>query len=224
MMKKNVPFKKDIIFKTNLSEITSISLEHNIISIDDNVISGEFIINGDYRIIETSSNIEPFSFNLPFEVALDDKYILDKVTVDIDDFYYEIINNNILSVNIELLVDKLEEKPLIKTEVTPKEELSSLNINSIVELEKEEVKMEKANDLIDVFKDEVSPRSIFDDVVLEKERYVSYKVCIIKEGETIESIALKYGVDIEEIEKYNELNEIKIGDKIIIPTSQNAQV
>ena len=36
-MKKIIPFKKDITFKTNLSEITSISLEHTLKSTKNSV-------------------------------------------------------------------------------------------------------------------------------------------------------------------------------------------
>ena len=37
VMKNIIPFKKDVIFKTNISEVTSISLENNL-SIKDDVI------------------------------------------------------------------------------------------------------------------------------------------------------------------------------------------
>ena len=53
-MKKIVPFKKDIIFKTNLSEIVSISLEHSLHLEKDSLITGEFIISGEYKMTDTS--------------------------------------------------------------------------------------------------------------------------------------------------------------------------
>ena len=49
-MKKIIPFKKDIIFKTNISEITSISLEHNLKSSTDSV-NGDLIVSGEYKIL-----------------------------------------------------------------------------------------------------------------------------------------------------------------------------
>ena len=48
-MKNIIPFKKDVIFKTKISEITSISLE-NSLSINKDVVSGEFIIGGEYKV------------------------------------------------------------------------------------------------------------------------------------------------------------------------------
>ena len=43
--------------------------------------------------------------------------VLDKVTVDIDDFYYEIINEKTLVVNIDVLINNLEEKVIKEIEV-----------------------------------------------------------------------------------------------------------
>lgn len=92
-MKKIIPFKKEIIFKTNLSEITSISLEHTLQVDKNNRVTGEFIVSGEYKMVDTSVNVESFSFNIPFEVNIDEKYIIDNVIVDIYDFCYEIITN-----------------------------------------------------------------------------------------------------------------------------------
>ena len=65
-MKQIIPFKKELLFKTKVSEITSISLEHTLSLKEDDLISGEFIINGDYKMTEGSINREKFSFTLPF--------------------------------------------------------------------------------------------------------------------------------------------------------------
>ena len=110
-MQKIIPFKKDIVFKTNLSEITSISLEHSITN-DDYLVHGTFTVSGRYKITDTSTTVDDFNFELPFEIKIDDHYDVSKIVIDIDDFYYEIINNNTLSVNIDVLIDKLEEKEL----------------------------------------------------------------------------------------------------------------
>jgi GNAT superfamily N-acetyltransferase len=70
-MKNIIPFKKDILFKTNLDEITSISLE-NTLSIKNDIMSGDFIISGEYKISEKSTTVEPFNFRIPFEIAIDE--------------------------------------------------------------------------------------------------------------------------------------------------------
>ena len=100
-MKKTIPFKKQLTFKTNVSEITSISLE-NTLKNNDKSVEGELIISGTYKITDTSISVDNFEFKIPINIEVDDKYILEDVIIDIDDFYYEIINSNILEVNIEI--------------------------------------------------------------------------------------------------------------------------
>jgi len=53
------------------------------------------------------------------------------------------------------------------------------------------------------------------------ETFKSYTVYILREGDTIESIIEKYKVTKEELLDYNDLSEVKIGDKIIIPSNDN---
>lgn len=225
-MKKIVPFKKDIIFKTNLSEIVSISLEHSLHLEKNSLITGEFIVSGEYKMADTSIDTEKFSFNLPFDINIDDRYLLDNITVDIDDFYYEIVNNNVLAVNIEVLIDKLEEKPVEKVvvDVNPVEILTE---PVIMEKNREEIIEEDRHDSdideIPVIKDVETEQSrinidtIFDDLNDDTETYTTYQVYIVREGDTLELILQKYNINKETLEQYNDLKELKIGDKLIIP-------
>lgn len=204
-MKKIIPFKKDIIFKTNLDEVTSISLE-NTLKIDESILSGNFVVSGEYKITSESLDVEKFNYELPFSIAFDSKYNLKNATVDIDDFYYEIINNSILSINIEVLVDKIEEE-----EKMNKIEENINPINENVEercIEEEIVESNIQNNSQEI--------SLFDNINVV-DTYSTYKVYIVRENDTIESILEKYNVTKENIEKYNDLSEIKIGNKIIIP-------
>ncbi len=107
-MEKIIPFKKDIEFES-ISEIKSISLEHTL-SNKDNLISGSFIISGTYKMTEVSLNIDEFNFNLPFKISIDSKYDTENIQLDINDFYYEVIDSKILSVSIEVKIDNLKEK------------------------------------------------------------------------------------------------------------------
>ena len=54
-MKQIIPFKKELPFKTKVSEITSISLERDIEVTEDKVVSGAFHITGDYKMNEVPS-------------------------------------------------------------------------------------------------------------------------------------------------------------------------
>ena len=220
-MKKIVPFKKDIMVE-NLYEVTSISLEHTLKNIE-NKIEGEFYVSGNYRITETSINTEEFNYNLPFQIEIDTKYDIKDLEIDIDDFYYEIIDNKILSINIDVLLNNLEE--------IEREEIIMENIKELNCIDKEEIKPTKQEREIDensiniddidvVNNNEISNiKSIFNN--LDVDTYSTYKVYIVRENDTIETILEKYNIKKEEIEAYNDLSLLKIGDKIIIPNAKN---
>ncbi len=244
-MKKIIPFKKEIIFKTNLSEITSISLEHTLQVDKDNMVSGEFIISGDYKMVDTSVNVESFSFNIPFEVSIDDKYNIDNVIVDIYDFYYEIINDNILVINIEVIVDRLEEKPLIEKqeEVVLEEKIEE---NQKEEILKEEFEVERTNIIEETVSDEQNDNeeitknregeeemednrqvevasSLFDNFDSSSETYTTYKIYVVREGDTLDLLIQNYGVTKEELGVYNNIDALNIGDKLIIPAKNDEE-
>ena len=224
-MKKTVPLRKDLTFKTNISEITSIALDHEF-NLEGNTVKGNLIVSGSYKINDISVNTEEFKYNIPVNIELSDRYQLDDIKIDIDDFYYEIVNSNILNVNIEVGLDNLKEKeiePIKNEEIkTPfkydeeKIEKTVVQERCIEEEDKEidEKKQEKHMDTDDV-------KTLFDNFDESTETYATYRVCIVKESDTVESISLKYNVTKELLEQYNDLNDIKIGDKLIIPSIYN---
>ena len=260
-MKQVVPFKKDIIFKSKIAEITSISLEHSL-QVEDDLVSGDFIISGDYKMTEASVNKEPFTYNLPFDIALDDRYDTSNIKVEIQDFYYEIINDDILRVNIEVLLDNLEEKSIRKqieeeieleedTELKElsddideiKKQLDEYNIEKLIEEDSvEEISEERndSNDNIEVIdmneqdKNEIpimtaqnnsnvdanEIKSLFSNLS-EEETFVQYHVYIMREEDTVDNVITKYNVSKEILSQYNDLENIKLGDKIIIPSINN---
>lgn len=201
-MKKIVPFNKDITFDSNIHEIKSISLEHTLTQNENNV-KGNFIISGTYKMTEMSVNTDSFNYELPFEINIDKKYNTKDLKIDINDFYYEIIDSKILSVKIEVSIDNLEEKELIResqNNETIKEQIRESQNKEIV---KEEVLEENVPSIFDSLND--------------NEKYVPYKIHFVNENDTVESITEKYETEISKLELYNNLSEIKIGDKIIIP-------
>ena len=62
---------------------------------------------------------------------------------------------------------------------------------------------------------------IFNDFSEETDEYSTYHVYIVREGDTLETIMTKYETTKEKLSEYNDLTEIKLGDKIIIPEKQN---
>ena len=194
-MKKIVPFKKDIDFDTNIAAINSIALDHSLNQKEDNVIVGNFTVSGTYKMTPASTTLDNFEFALPVNITIDKKYNIDNISIDINDFYYELINNKTLSINIEVVVDNLEE---IKEEVTEE-------VREETEEEIKEEPLEERNEVTSIFSN-----------LNDNEEYVTYKIHIVTEGDTIESIMEAYNVTKDILEDYNDLENIKIGDKIII--------
>lgn len=217
-MKKVVPFKKEVVFDTNIDEINSISLEYEISKKESNLISGKFIVSGDYKMTSTGSNLDAFNYELPFNINIDKKYDIDGAEIDINDFYYEVVDNKILSINIELVLDKIEE--MFVNDAYNKEETMDRCIepegNASENMDKQEAFLEEVNE--NVAGDKI--KSLFDNLDAD-ENYSTYKIHIVRENDTIESIMVDYEITKESLGEYNNLSDIKIGDKLIIPANES---
>lgn len=235
-MKQIIPFVKDISLAPKIYEVTSIALEHNLKMENSDSVVGSFTVSGKYRINNISINEEVFEENIPFDITLDSKYDASKVTIDIDDFYYEIINDEFLRVHIDVLVDNLvyEKKEVEKPKEIIKEEREEIStiinernddlMNDNVNLsDKKEDTLIREEDVKASKKDEERESDIANKIETglfdKEEKYITYKVHIVRDTETIDEITAKYNVSKEELEKYNDLNNIVLGTKIIIPIS-----
>lgn len=224
-MKKIIPFRKELSFDSKIYEISSISLEHTLKLKEDNQISGEFIISGTYKLTEASINVDPFEYILPFSISIDKKYDTKNIDVDINDFYYELSSNQILSVNIEVVIDGLEEKEEIFV-TKEKTVIPNETEDDREELETEE-KIETKENIEPVAKTEQieepideSTKSIFENLD-ENERYSVYKVHVVTENDTVESILQNYQITKDQLEAYNDLNDLQVGSKLIIQANEN---
>lgn len=226
-MKKVISFKKELPFKTNISEISSISLEHTINEKENDLISGIFYVSGEYKMTETSINKESFNFEIPFDIALDSRYDTSKIKFDIDDFYYEIINADTLKVNIDVYVDGLneikekerciEEETLDSIKVDKKEEVLPVNDERDNE---PTINIENVNENVNTNENINTHESVnlFDNIS-NAETYSTYYVYIVKDGDTIDKILEEFKVTKEELSNYNDISNIKANDKLIIPTN-----
>ena len=235
-MKQIVPFKKELPFKTKVSDITSISLERDIKVTDEGVVTGTFYITGDYKMNEGSINREKFSFDLPFDITLDPRYDISTVNTDIEDFYYDIKNEDTLKVNIDLFIEAdylpepIEDK---KEEEQEAEEVIEDNkdeeLVDVIELNDRSTAIDKVDtdrtNVIDNNKiEEDSDSSSIEQDLFSNldntETYTTYYVYIVKEEDTIDKIITRYSITKEDLEYYNDIADIKVGDKIIIPKTR----
>lgn len=233
-----IPFSKDIKFKTNICEILSISLEHDY-TLNDSELLGNFIVSGNYKSHEVSINKEKFELVLPFSVTLTAAIEPDTLDFNIEDFTYEIIDNNTLKVDIEYSVkgDELErEEPIVfekleseddiienlleefneeSEEMEEKEEIREVKEEPIIEIEDNELEVEIKEEIRDVTEEE--KETIINEINSSDNTFVTYHIHILKENENIETVCTMYNTNTSIISEYNDITNISIGDKIIIP-------
>ena len=231
-----IPFTKDIKFNSSIAEITSISLEHDY-TVNDGEILGNFIVSGDYKSHELSVNKEHFEYVLPFSVELTTRIDRNSVDFSIEDFTYEIKNNDTLEVRIEYSVNALEEKKETKEEVVEEEPLferveEDVTLEDMLDTIDEEVRdnteevKEEDTDKEDAMDTEVvderevgeeEKNTIIDSINDADDAFVTYHIHIMKETDTIDSVCTKYNTTSNILSEYNDLSTVAIGDKLIIP-------
>lgn len=245
-MKQIIPFYKEIVFKTNIASITSMSLEHQE-SILEGEVSGEFIIFGDYKIHNDTTEKENFKYKLPFTALIPDNIDTDTVVIDVEKFDYKQIDCDVIRIDIDFSIqgeilkkedtdlnnldndreyydlDVLDEElEKIDNEIdvilnnTDNASINELNEEkNIVELVEEKEREEKILKSAD---NKECPETILvQDKAQEMEEYVTYHIHIVTENDTLESISKKYNITLDYMKEYNDLSELKIGSKIIIP-------
>ena len=121
-MKQIVTLEKEIAFKTMVGEISSISLEPDLAFINDSEIEGNLIISGTYKMTEASTIEEEFSYKVPVEIMLTTALEEETRKVDINNFTYAIVNEEALSITVELLIEGLEKIEVEEEEVEEEEE------------------------------------------------------------------------------------------------------
>ena len=215
-MNKIIPFNKVIRLDEEVDEISKISLSDTLALFDEYTIKGDLMVCGAYKIENEEKN---FSYPIPVEITIDDKYDTSTCKIKIDDFYYELINGQDLRVKIDLLLDNLfyKEKIINKEEIILEDNRQDPIIEEVKEPPKPKVidtnlesdaTIKRANDDLDnLFKDTT------DDV-----DYSIYRVYTVGDGETIEFIMDKYGVTKEDITDYNDIENFQPGMKLIIPS------
>lgn len=208
-MKQLIPLKKDIIFKTKIYEITNINLEHDYKVLDD-IIEGNVYLSGTYKMTEASVIEEDFNYKIPFSIAISKRIKKDSIKIEIEDFKYS-NEKDILKSNISLELTCDEEEKLEEE----KEEYSDLDEYMDNYFEDEEIPINNIT-----INNDITTKVIEDNItnnINMENNYYTYQIYIVRENDTIETICNKYNISIEELKKYNDINNINIGDKILIP-------
>lgn len=231
-MNQKIEFKKDCMLKTYVSNITDISLTHDYKILDD-TIEGYFDVTGSYKVTMSSVETESFMFTIPFTIALSS--LIDKDTIDLklSDFNYS-VEKDVLHLKMFLDMDYQEIE--IKEDIEDNEEIDNM-INDLMDKESttnikspSEFHNEVMLDNVIDSKEEVSTKekvseknfnTIFNEV--KESNFSKYKVYIMRSEDTLESILVKYNVTMEEIKEYNDIDNINIGSKIVIPYNKNEQ-
>lgn len=231
-MNQKIEFKKDCMLKTYVSSITDISLTHDYKILDD-TIEGYFDVTGSYKVTMSSVETESFMFTIPFTIALSS--LIDKDTIDLklSDFNYS-VEKDVLTLKSFLDMDYQEIE--IKEDIKDNEEIDNM-INDLIDKESttdikspSEFHNEVMLDNVLDSKEEVSTKekvseknfnTIFNEV--KESNFSKYKVYIMRSEDTLESILVKYNVTMDEIKEYNDIDNINIGSKIVIPYNKNEQ-
>ena len=222
-MKQAIPFYKEIVFKNKIANLTSISLEHNVKVVDGEV-SGEFIVYGDYKVHNDTTEKEEFKYKLPFTALLPDDIDLNTVKVDITDFRYDQIDEDVLRIDIDFSIEGdtlecLDEREIVEEDTINEEIDEILGIKE--EVETLELPVESMEEEVQVREDTINEEIQVIEKTEEKietmEEYVTYHVHVVGSNDSVENIMKLYNTNLDMLNQYNDIKELKIGDKVIIP-------
>lgn len=261
-MRENKHIEKELLFKNNIKDITSISLDSDY-KIENSSLVGNFIISGEYKIHEVSINREKFNFKIPFNIEIDKDIDKKTIKLEITNFVYDYKQDElIVNIDYEILgdresvllfddeesldeflnkrevevidtrldeikntterksIDKIEEKEL-DTDNKNKIELNDSQNNTRLDNNDNLDDLENKIDIIEPKEEEreqINTNEIINSIDTNNDKFITYKVYKIHENETLESIVIKYHTTIDDLKEYNDLSNLNIGDKIIIPS------
>lgn len=108
-----------------------------------------------------------------------------------------------------------------------KEEETSMRNTSDKQINSEQIYTTKNEEMVDEIqipietsdtKEQEPVESLFSKFSDEEDSYATYKVYIVRENDNLESIMEKYNVSVDELREYNNIDDLKINDKLIIPS------
>lgn len=227
-MKKIISFEKKLEFPSMVGEITSISLDHTLEFKSPTLIEGAFLITGSYKLTEASCIEDNFNFKVPTEIMLTENIDVSTGKITVDDFFYEIEDDENLVCHIDVLVEGLEEvfieEPPLEEVERHVEEIRECDGDQNKEIEiphrEEEIKEELKEELEEEIEELVEEQqSLFSNLKDDEDTFTTYSIYIIRQDETIQTVLEKYKITKEALEEYNDLSNIVEGSKVIIPVN-----
>lgn len=247
-MKKIISFEKEIAFSSMIGEVTSIALDHTLKFTDSSSVKGNFVISGTYKMTEASTLEEKFSYEIPTEIDLSERLDLETCKISIDDFTYEVVNEDTLKCNIDVLVegveevvleeddvevldrderecdgDKKEDKEIeipikdLNTDVEREEVDDDKSVEEVVTINKIDEKVKEEKEANDNNSSDIG--SLFASLDSAEETFTTYSVYIFRREDTLDKVLDKYKITREELCEYNDLDNLEIGSKLIIPST-----
>lgn len=213
-MNKKVNIEKKIDFSKSIGDVTAISLEHDLKFIDGENIDGNLIVSGKYKTTLVAEQEEVFNYKIPIEITLTDFLDINTANINITDFVYDIVDDKSLLCKIELIIEGsvVEENRECDGDIIEEKEIPKIDDN------KKDEEILDAD--IEDKEEKVEEKELFN-IDNSKETFGTFIVYIVRQNESINSIISKYNTSLEEIEKYNDIKDLSIGSKLIIPLLKN---
>ena len=138
-------------------------------------------------------------------------------------------NSDVRDVSDEEDDSTREEIEVLTTEESAKEELPSFeeveelpSLENIAIKEEVPVMMEEAIEVEPTMKEDTNNKQVMDSIFSAfantDETYSTYSVYILREDDNLEEVMAKYNTNREVLSEYNDLDNLKVGAKLIIPT------
>ena len=205
--KENIDYLPGVLFPNNMFVTTS--LEEGTTGVDIN--------NFTYAIV----NEEALQINV--ELIIEG---LEKIEVEEES---EEDNSDVRDVSDEEDNSTREEIEVLTTEESAKEELPSFeeveelpSLENITVKEEVPVMMEESIEVEPTMKEDTNNKQVMDSIFSAfantDETYSTYSVYILREDDNLEEVMSKYNTNREALSEYNDLDNLKVGAKLIIPT------
>ena len=136
--------------------------------------------------------------------------VIEEVQMEIEESQEEIVEEE-KTMDMDNIDDILKSMPEIETPIQFHNEVM-LDSEKVTSVEEVHTELEEKDTLV------------LNSIISNAENaYYKYKIYIMREEDTIESVAIKYNVTLDDLKEYNDLANINKGDKIIIPFINNVQ-